>query len=412
MYALFACLVLLVAACSGSSSATPGSPTGSPTLGPSPGTGATGSPSPSPTTSATPMGTVAPASIALKLVASGLSAPLYIADAGDAPGRLYVVEQAGRVMVVEGGGVRSTPFLDISDRVLVGSERGLLSMAFAPEYAQSGRFFVDYTDLDGDTVIERYERLPDGSAADPSSARLVLRIDQPAANHNGGLLLFGPDGYLYVGLGDGGGGGSENAQRPDSLLGKMLRLDVRADGYAIPVDNPFVADPAVRDEIWAMGLRHPWRYSFDRETGDLWIGDVGAVTWEEISFQAASSRGGENYGWPRMEGPDCASEPCDPADYVLPVTAYRHGEGDCVVVGGYVYRGSSFPELRGSYLFADYCSGRLWLLAAADAPSGGAQARLVLESGRTLSSFGEARDGELYLTDLSGGGVYQVVRGP
>ena len=315
-------------------------------------------------------------------------------------------------MVVEGGTVRSTPFLDISGRVTAGGERGLLSVAFAPDYARSGRFFVNYTDLHGDTVIERYERRADGSAADPSSGHVVLTIEQPASNHNGGLLLFGLDGYMYVGMGDGGGGAAENGQRTDTLLGKMLRLDVSGDAYAIPPDNPFVGEAAVLDEIWASGLRNPWRFSFDRETGDLWIGDVGAGTWEEVDFQAASSRGGENYGWPRMEGPDCGSGACDPADYVLPVAAYRHGEGDCAVVGGYVYRGSAFPELRGTYLFADYCSGRMWTLAAADASDGTAQARLILETGLTVSSFGEDRDGELYLTDLSGGAVYQVVRAP
>jgi len=387
VYVLLACLALLVAACAAS-------------------------PTPSPAPSATPTGTAGPVSLALKPVAGGLSAPLYVADPGDAPGRLYVVEQGGRIMLVQDGSVRSTPFLDLSDRVLAGGERGLLSAAFAPDYAGSGRFFVNYTDLEGDTVIGLYTRGADGAAADPSSAHPVLEIEQPASNHNGGLVLFGPDGYLYVGMGDGGGGGAENAQRSDTLLGKMLRLDVSGDGYAIPPDNPFVADPAVRDEIWALGLRNPWRFSFDRETGDLWIGDVGAGTWEEIDFQAASSRGGENYGWPRMEGPDCNAGGCETAGYVVPVAAYRHGEGDCTVVGGYVYRGDAIPELHGTYLFADYCSGRLWGLDAAGARSRTARPVLLLETGITVSSFGEDRDGELYLTDLSGGRVYQVVRAP
>ncbi len=335
-----------------------------------------------------------------------------MADAGDVPGRLYVVEQGGRIMVVEGSAVRATPFLDISDRVLAGGERGLLSVAFAPDYGRSGRFFVNYTDPQGNTVIERYERSSDSSAADPSSGRVVLRIEQPASNHNGGLLLFGPDGYVYVGMGDGGGGGAENAQRSDTLLGKMLRLDVSGDAYAIPPDNPFVGDPAVSDEVWALGLRNPWRFSFDRALGDLWIGDVGGSRWEEVDFQPAASDGGENYGWPPMEGPDCGSGTCDPSDYVPPVAAYGHSEGNCVVVGGYVYRGSAVPELRGTYLFADYCSGRMWTLAAADASAGTAQARPILESGLTVSSFGEDGDGELYVIDLSGGGVYRIVRAP
>jgi glucose/arabinose dehydrogenase len=344
-------------------------------------------------------------------VATGLHLPLYVADAGDVADRLYIVEQTGRIMVIEGGAVRPTPFLDISDLITSGGERGLLSVAFAPDYAQSGRFFVDYTNLDGDTVIERFARAADGTTADLASGTVILTITQPASNHNGGLVLFGPDGMLYVGMGD-GGGSSESSQQGDTLLGKMLRLDVRGDGYAIPADNPFVGDPAVSDEIWALGLRNPWRFSFDRETGDLWIGDVGAVRWEEVDFQAATSRAGQNYGWPRMEGPDCGTGACDPTAYVTPVTAYRHVDGNCVVTGGYVYRGSAFPELGGSYLYGDYCSGRIWALDAADTASGTAFPRSILESGLTLSSFGQDRNGELYLTDLSGGGVYQVVGAP
>lgn len=350
--------------------------------------------------------------MALRPVATGLSSPVYVADAGDVAGRLYVVEQGGRIVVIEAGAVRPAPFLDIADRVTAGGERGLLSVAFPADYPATGRFFVDYTDLNGDTVIERYERSADGSAADPTSGRILLTIEQPASNHNGGLVLFGPDGYLYVGMGDGGGGGAENGQRRDTLLGKLLRIDVSGAGrYVVPADNPFLADPAVRDEIWALGLRNPWRFSFDRETGDLWIGDVGAGTWEEIDFQAASSRGGENYGWSVLEGPACFAQPCDTSAYVAPVAAYRHGQDDCAVVGGYVYRGAAFPELRGTYLYGDYCSGRIWGLPAADAPSGSAEPRLLLESGLRLSSFGQDRDGELYLTDLSGA-VYQVIRAP
>ena len=349
--------------------------------------------------------------IALRQVAAGLHLPLYVADARDADGRLYVVEQGGRIMVVEGGAVRPTPFLDISNLITSGGERGLLSVAFDPDYSQTGRFFVDYTNLDGDTVIERFNSASGGATADRSSGTVILTIGQPASNHNGGLVLFGPDGMLYVGMGD-GGGKSETSQQGDALLGKMVRLDVRGDRYAIPPDNPFVGDPAVRDEIWAFGLRNPWRFSFDRQTGDLWIGDVGGGRWEEVDFQAATSRGGENYGWPRMEGPDCGTVPCDPNAYGLPVAAYRHTDGNCVVTGGYVYRGSAFPGLRGSYLYGDYCSGRVWALSAADGVSGTAVPRLVLESGLTLSSFGEDRNGELYLTDLSGGGVYQVVGTP
>jgi glucose/arabinose dehydrogenase len=401
------CSAALVWAC-----ASPTPPTVAPTAVRSPTTTtAPGDATPTPVGTATssPIGTFG--AIALRQVATGLHLPLYVADAGDVAGRLFVVEQSGRIMVVEGGTVQPTPFLDLSDRITNGGERGLLSVAFSPDYTQSGRFFVDYTNLDGDTVIERFARAADGTTADAASGTVILTIKQPASNHNGGLVLFGPDGMLYIGMGD-GGGTSESSQEGDTLLGKMLRLDVHGDGYAIPPDNPFVGEPAVSDETWALGLRNPWRFSFDRETADLWIGDVGGVRWEEVDFQAATSRAGENYGWPRMEGPDCGSGPCDPNAYVLPVAAYRHTDGNCVVTGGYVYRGSAFPELRGSYLYGDYCSGRVWALNAADTASGTAFPRLVLESGLTLSSFGEDRNGELYLTDLSGGVVYKVVGAP
>jgi glucose/arabinose dehydrogenase len=214
-------------------------------------------------------------------------------------------------------------------------------------------------------------------------------------------------------MGDGGSGGDPqgNGQSGKTLLGKLLRLDVSGTGYTVPADNPFVGDPDVRDEIWALGLRNPWRFSFDRQTGDLWIGDVGQGRWEEVDLQPASSTGGENYGWARMEGPDCYNGPCDPADYVLPVTSYNHSEGDCAMVGGYVYRGSAMPELRGTYLFADYCSGRLWGIDALAAAGRTAEPALLLATRLTLSSFGEDRAGELYVTDLSGG-LYQVVRAP
>lgn len=398
---LLLCAAIVTAACTSTPTAS-GTPTGAvATSSPSPGAG--------PTTS----GTKSPGmpALALREVATGLDAPLYLADAGDAPGRLYVVGQGGRIVVLEDGVPRADPFLDISVRVSAGGERGLLSVAFAPDYADSGRLWVDYTDIDGDTVIERYTRSGDGRTADAGSATVVLQIDQPAANHNGGLLLFGPDGMLWVGTGDGGGGASGNGQRTDTLLGKMLRLDVSGDGYAVPSDNPFVGDPAYRGEIWSIGLRNPWRYSFDRETGDLWIADVGAATWEEVDLQPAGSVGGENYGWAVMEGPDCHIDPCDPGAFVLPVAAYRHGQGDCTIVGGYVYRGAAIPELRGTYLFGDYCSGRVWGLDAAAAAAGAVQAVQLLQTELTISSFGEDRDGEPYVTDLSGG-VYQVVRAP
>jgi glucose/arabinose dehydrogenase len=403
---LFLALSIVVAGCSSGPRAQPIET--AQTVGP---TGTT-DPTTGATPSATPLASLGIPGLALRQVAADLTRPLYVADAGDAPGRLYVVEQDGRIMVVEGGAVRPEPFLDLSALVTAaGNEQGLLSVAFAPDYLTSGRLFVDYTDVNGDTAIVRYQRDAIGTRADPASARVLLAIDQPAANHNGGLLLFGPDGRLYVGTGE-GGGAPANGQRTDTLLGKLLRLDVRGEDYAVPLDNPFLADKAVRPEIWALGMRNPWRFSFDRETGDLWIGDVGGGAWEEIDYQPAASRGGENYGWARMEGPDCYNGPCDPTDFVLPVVAYHHGEGDCTVIGGYVYRGAAIPALRGTYLFGDYCSARFWGVdAAATASSGTAQPVLLLHADITLTSFAEDRDGELYVTDRSGG-VYQVVRAP
>jgi glucose/arabinose dehydrogenase len=332
-------------------------------------------------------------------------------DAGDAPGRLYVVEQGGRIRVVERGSVRAAPFLDLSAGITSGGERGLLGLAFAPDYAASGRFFVDYTDLNGNTVVERFERNGDGSAADVPSGHVILAIEQPASNHNGGNLVFGPDGMLWIGTGDGGAGASRNGQRTDTLLGKMLRIDVRGDGYVRAPDNPFIDTAGVLKEIWATGLRNPWRYSFDRASGDLWIADVGEGRWEEVDFQAVSSRGGENYGWARMEGPDCFAAACDPTGLVLPVAAYAHGNGDCAIVGGFVYRGSGSPKLVGTYLYGDTCSGRIWGLDAAAGARHAATPTLLLDTDVRVSSFGQDRAGELYVTDLSGG-VYHVVGAP
>ena len=368
---------------------------------------------PSPSSTSGPTSTAAlEANVTLREIASGLESPVAVVDAGDAPGRLYVVEQIGLIRVIDAGSLRSAPFLDLSKRITSGGERGLLGLAFAPDYASSGRLYVDYTDLKGDTVVQRFERDADGSAVDPSSGTVILAIDQPASNHNGGNLVFGPDGMLWIGTGDGGGGASGNGQRMDTLLGKMLRVDVSRDAYSVPADNPFVGTAGVRPEIWANGLRNPWRYSFDRATGDLWIGDVGQSRWEEVDFQPSSSHGGENYGWAPMEGPDCFSAPCDPTGLVFPVTAYPHAGGDCTVVGGYVYRGRRFPELVGTYLYADYCSGRIRGFDAAAGATRTAKPTLLMDSTAVLSSFGEDRDGELYVTDLSGGGVYQVVAAP
>ena len=275
-------------------------------------------------------------------------------------------------------------------------------------------FFVNYTDRQGDTVISRFVVSQDPAQADPSSKVVVLTVDQPAANHNGGQLAFGPDGFLYAGLGDGGRAGDPlgNGQNTQTLLGKMLRLDVdHGQPYTVPASNPFAGDLGFRPEIWATGLRNPWRFSFDRATGDLYIADVGQDEYEEIDYQPAGSRGGENYGWSIMEGLHCypAGEACDPAGLILPVAEYDHSQG-CSVTGGYVYRGQQFPSLDGTYLFGDYCSGRIWGLAR----DGQGQWRMA-EVGRANvepSSFGEDESGELYLADLQGVQLYKIVALP
>jgi glucose/arabinose dehydrogenase len=350
--------------------------------------------------------------LGLRPVAEGLSAPLLVTSPDDATGRLFVVEQTGTIRVLDGGRLLPEPFLDIRDRLVSGGEQGLLGLAFHPAFAANGRLFVDYTDLDGDTVVSEFRVSgSDAERADAASERVLLRIDQPFANHNGGNLVFGPDGYLYVGTGDGGSAGDPfgNGQRLDTLLGKLLRIDVDEEGggaeYAIPPDNPFVGREGARPEIWAYGLRNPWRFTFDRETGDLWIGDVGQGAWEEID-RLGPDEAGANLGWNVMEGAACfsPSSGCDGSGITPPVAVYGHDEG-CSVTGGFVYRGSRWPELEGAYLFADYCSGTIWGLDAArpEHPS------VLLQTGRTISSFGQDASGELYVTDLGGGTVLRVV---
>jgi glucose/arabinose dehydrogenase len=345
-------------------------------------------------------------------VTGGLEQPVAIAHAGDGSGRLFALEKPGRIRIVQDGALREAPFLDISGQVgSGGSEQGLLGLAFHPRYAQNGLFYVNYTDRDGNTVVARFSVSGDANRGDPGSQAVILRQEQPAGNHNGGHLAFGSDGYLYIGLGDGGGAGDRygNGQNGATFLGAMLRIDV--DGgqpYAIPADNPFVGNAAVRDEIWAIGLRNPWRYSFDRRTGDLYIADVGQNVYEEIDFQPAGSGGGQNYGWPIMEGRHCYpdSAACQQQGLVLPVFEYDHSQG-CSVTGGYVYRGQAFPGLRGIYIFGDYCSGRLWGLVRDG--SGQWQAAQVGQVEGLLTSFGEDEAGELYVVDMSGGSLYRLV---
>jgi glucose/arabinose dehydrogenase len=349
-------------------------------------------------------------SLSLEPLVEGLEAPLAIAHAGDGSGRLFVVEQAGRIRVVRDGALESDPFLDITERISAGGERGLLGLAFHPDYPDDRRLFVNYTNVDGNTVVSSFTSNAD--AADPASEAVILRIDQPYGNHNGGAVAFGPDGFLYVSTGDGGSGGDphDNGQRLDTLLGKILRIDIDATdrdrAYAIPDDNPFLDDRDAAPEIWLTGLRNPWRMSFDRETGDLWLGDVGQNSREEVDV-ARAGRGGLNFGWNRMEGFECFRNPdCDPAGFALPVTDYGHDLG-CSVVGGVVYRGEAQPVLAGGYVFADYCSGNVWLLdpAAEDRR----EARLVLESGITISAIGEDESGEPLATDLRGGALLRIV---
>lgn len=346
--------------------------------------------------------------IVLTKYAGGLSQPTHITHAGDGSGRLFVVEQRGRVRVIKDGALQAAPFLDITGRVSCCGEQGLLSVAFPPGYTSKGYFYVDYTDLAGDTIVARY-RIINPDMADPATEEVLLKIDQPFSNHNGGQLLFGPDGYLYIGMGDGGSGGDpyNNAQNPSSLLGKILRIDVESGvkPYAIPPGNPFVGAPGYRAEIWALGLRNPWRFSFDRGTDDLFIADVGQNLYEEIDYQPASSGGGENYGWRIMEGLHCYNQnQCDKAGLVLPVAEYDHSLG-CSVTGGMVYRGRDFPGIQETYLYGDFCSGKIWGLKR---EGGSWRNELLIGTAYEISTFGEDEDGELYLSDYSIGDIYRV----
>lgn len=359
--------------------------------------------------------------IALNLQASDLENPVHITHAGDGSGRLFVVEQAGRIRIIQNGALLATPFLDIIANVSCCGERGLLSVAFPPDYASKQYFYVNYTrEPDGATVIARYRVTTNANVADPDSAEPVLIIDQPFGNHNGGQLAFGPDGYLYIGMGDGGGSGDpdERAQDPDDLLGKLLRIDVESGDtpYTIPPDNPYAQNPDFKGEIWALGLRNPWRFSFDRQTGDLYIADVGQGDYEEVNFQPSASTVGENYGWDIMEGRHCyppSTTACDQTGLILPVFEYDHFQGDRSITGGYVYRGANYPALQGIYFFADYISGRIWGLR----PNAGAwengdtweDSKELLDAPFLLSSFGEDQDGNLYLADYSNGRIYKVV---
>jgi glucose/arabinose dehydrogenase len=338
--------------------------------------------------------------------ARGLSSPVFVTGDGTGGGLLYAVERPGTIQVISPDGkVGDTPFLDIHERVLSGDERGLLGLAFHPRFAANGRLFVDYTRTpDGATVISEFHAV-DG-AADLASERVLLTIPQPFENHNGGMVAFDATGALLIGMGDGGNAGDPmgNGQDRQALLGKMLRLDVDGtEPYAIPADNPFAADTATRPEVWTLGMRNPWRFSLDRATGDVFIGDVGQESFEEVDVVPAGT-GGQDFGWNITEGKACyLRTPCDRTGLTDPVAVLPHSTGDCAIIGGYVYRGVRWPALQGQYVFGDLCSGAIRVLDAAQAvATGSAQPRDVGSVGGALSSFGQDDEGELYVVDLTG----------
>jgi glucose/arabinose dehydrogenase len=352
---------------------------------------------------------------ALQRVAEGLSFPVFLTSPpGDA--RLFVVEKAGRIKIIKDAQILARPFLDIVGEVSSGGERGLLSVAFHPDYASNGRFFVYFTNLDGDIRIVEYDVSSDPDVAEPTAVRTILAVPHPDfSNHNGGLLLFGPDRKLYAGLGDGGSGGDprDNGQNIDVLLGKILRIDVDAGTpYAIPPDNPFASRTDARGEIWAFGVRNPWRYSFDRQTGDFYVADVGQTQFEEVDAVTGNPPG-LNYGWSVMEGRHCfkPSSGCDQSGLTLPVVEYDHSQG-CSVTGGYVYRGAAVPDLRGLYFYSDFCTGfiRSFRFSGGVASDPRSWPDLVADLGdqSAVSSFGEDASGELYVLTADGR-VYRFV---
>ena len=349
-----------------------------------------------------------PGSYAWKQVASDLSKPVELTNAGDGSGRLFVVEQAGRILIIQNGAVLPAPFLDITDRVgSQGSEQGLLGLVFHPRYTENGLFYVNYTDQNGNTNIARFHVSADPNLADSTTEKRLLYVSQPFSNHNGGSLAFGPDGYLYIGLGDGGSGGDPhgNGQSLKTLLGKILRIDVdHGDPYTIPTDNPFETGGGSL-EIWAYGLRNPWRFSFDRLTGDFYIADVGQDKYEEIDYLPAGTPGGTDFGWNFREGlHPYKGNPPSGLTLQDPVIEYDHSQG-CAVTGGYVYRGVNLPAWQGVYLYGDYCSGKVW--GALRNPDGTWQNSLLYETGFSISSFGEDQAGEIYVVDYQGS-IYRL----
>ncbi len=351
-------------------------------------------------------------------VVTGFSNPLQVTDPNDGSGRLFVVEQSGRIYIVRDGELLDTPFIDLSDVASQDvlsrySERGLLGLAFHPDFAENGLFYVNYTASTASHASRVTEfRVSDDNPdrADRANPRVVMTIGQPYANHNGGHIAFGPDGYLYISVGDGGGSDDPvNAgQDRSTLLGTILRIDVDDTdngAYGIPADNPVFTDGTFAPEVWAWGLRNVWRFSFDQATGDLYLADVGQNAWEEINFQPADAEGGLNYGWPAYEGSNRYIGPEPETDVVMPIAEYDHSQG-CSVTGGYVYRGDLVPDLDGVYLFSDWCSGRLW--GTYRDLNGDWQTDLLMETGISISSFGQDADGEVYIVDYAGGRVLRL----
>jgi glucose/arabinose dehydrogenase len=332
-------------------------------------------------------------------IASGLDRPVDVQNAGDGFGRLFIIEKPGRIRVYENGQLLETPFIDITDRVNdSNNEMGLLGLAFHPNYEQNGFFYVNYTGKGGDTFIARFQA--SNNLADPNTETILLTVEQPFSNHNGGALAFSPaDGYLYAGLGDGGSGGDPfgNGQNTNVLLGKILRLDVDS-GKLIPSDNPF------GNEVWAYGLRNPWRFSFDRANADLYIGDVGQDKWEEIDYLPAGTGSGANFGWNIREGNHTYSGEAK-SGFTMPVAEYSHGEGGCSVTGGYVYRGG-MPGWQGIYFYGDYCTGKIWGLIKSE---NGFKSQVLFDTAVTITSFGQDESGEVYLAS-DNGSVYILTK--
>lgn len=352
----------------------------------------------------------------LQQVASGLSFPLYLTSPPGDMNRLFIVEKTGAIRIVQDGTLLPTAFLDISSKVSGGAEQGLLGLAFDPAYASNGRFVVHYTDVAGDTQLSAFHVSSDPNVADAASEQVILTADQPFENHNGGQVLFGPDGFLYLGLGDGGSGNDPQGRGQDlsDLLGSILRLDLQSGNpYGIPADNPFIAQAGARPEVWSYGLRNPWRFSFDRATGDLYIADVGQSQFEEVDVSLSSEGSGKgvNYGWNVMEGAHCLTGTCDQTGLALPVFEYDHSHGECSITGGYAYRGSAIPDLQGLYFFSDFCQG--WVRSFRHQTGGVIELTdwPTLRPGGLVTSFGEDAAGELYVL-ASSGGVFKFVPDP